>query len=331
MNTEESSIAANRKAWENAVSSVLQKLNLPDIQCEIEPGIIVDPIYSADNAPDPIVLPVDHIPQPPEVILSMPSGALSQIKEDLTDLALDKIHVSLQSLEDIQEMNVFNSDAMPYQLQLGDPQLISHLSSAQRSEAEALFSASPVEDRMNGLIFIRNSVATPSDQLKEIILTLIEIAGRDSYDHREIHLLVEIGPNYTLEIARLRALHLLIDHLWRQKNFKLSHQPKPNVQALCKVQEDDGGLREKGLIEMTTKCMAATAGMVHGLVLEPQSQDFSYPDQIYGYCMIPRILQHESDWFKTVDPMAGSYWIECVTAKLAEKAWAKIGKAKRGN
>ncbi len=331
MNIEERSISANRKAWENAVSGVLRKLDRPGIQCEVEPGMTVDPLYSSDNAPDPIALPVDHIPQPPEVLLSIPSDHLHRIKQDLKDLALDKIHITFHTNEDVQEMEAFNFDNLPYQIQFGDVGLISGISPILLSGASAAFIASAFESSTNGRAFHHDSNTSPSDQLKEIILDLIELANKGFRDTRGLYLLIEIGLNYPVEIAKLRALHILLDHLWSQKDFDLGNQSKPAVQALCVVAETEAGLPEKGLIEMTTKCMAASAGVVHGIVLAPSYLDYSHSDLLYGHSMIPRILQHESDWYRTKDPMVGSYWIEKVTRRLAETAWAKVGKAKRGN
>ena len=36
------------------------------------------------------------------------------------------------------------------------------------------------------------------------------------------------------------------------------------------------------------------------------------------------ILQHETGVTKVVDPLAGSYYVESLTAELAEQAWALI-------
>lgn len=331
MNNQETSIAANRKVWKNAVAEVLQKFHKPGIQYEIEPGITVDPLYSLDNAIDPIALPIAHIPQYPEVILHIPSGNITIMQRDFKDLALDKLHICLDTLEDIKAINVFKANEVRFQLQYEDADLVSLIHPAIRSNASAEYNSSAFDIPLNGRIFLQLTPKNPSDHLKEIILYLLELSEVEYEDQRGLYLMVEIGLNYAVEIAKLRALHLLIDHLWNQEDFNLSHQPKPKVQALCIVHQNDPGLREKGLIEMTTKCMAASAGMVHSLVLGPHSLDYSHPDLLSGYAMIPRILQHECDWFRTPDPMAGSYWIEHVTARMAETVWDKIGKAKRGN
>lgn len=331
MNNEEISVTANRKDWKNAVKVVLQKLGVPGIQYEIEPGITVDPLYSADDAIDPIALPIAHIPQPPEVILYITSGNISILQKDLKNLALDKMHFCLNSTQDIQEIDAFKIDQVRYQLQFDHANLTEVINPTLRSNASAEFNSTALDVPLNGRSFLERSPKHPSDYLSEIILYLLELSEIGFDDHRGLFLLVEIGSNYAVEIAKLRALHLLIDHLWSQKEFNLSHQPKPKVQALCSVHRNDPDLREKGLIEMTTKCMAASAGMVHGLVLGPHPADYAHPDLLSGYAMIPRILQHESDWFRTRDPMAGSYWIEHVTERLAKTAWGKTGKVKRGN
>lgn len=147
-------------------------------------------------------------------------------------------------------------------------------------------------------------------------LTIDQIAGK-------MELTLSISSNYFMEIAKLRAIRLLWATMVSQ------YQPK-NVES-CKIRINSvASCWNKtifdpyvNMLRTTTEGMSASLGGADSITLQPFDVAFKGDDDFSRRISrnVQVILKEESYFDKTVDPAAGSYYIENLTDSIAEHAW----------
>ena len=136
-----------------------------------------------------------------------------------------------------------------------------------------------------------------------------------------------IGMNFFMEAAKLRAARTLWAR-WMQKLFSPTNERSLMLRTHC--QTSGASLSEQdpynNIIRTTVEAMAATLGGTQSLHTNSFDEAISLPTDFSA--RIARntqlILQHETGIADTVDPLAGSYYVETLTAELIEKADALI-------
>ena len=135
-----------------------------------------------------------------------------------------------------------------------------------------------------------------------------------------------IGMNHFMEIAKLRAARMLWAKIVKEFNPK-----KPKSLALrTHCQTSGWSLTEQDPFNNVTRtCIEATAAIFGGtqsLHTNALDEAIALPTEFSA--RIARntqlYLQKETKITKTVDPWAGSYYIEKLTHEIAEKAWSHI-------
>ena len=132
-----------------------------------------------------------------------------------------------------------------------------------------------------------------------------------------------IGMNFFMEAAKLRAARTLWAR-WMEKLFNPTDQRSLMLRTHC--QTSGASLAEQdpynNIIRTTIEAMAATLGGTQSL--HTNSFDEAISLQTDFSARIARntqlILQHETGITDTVDPLAGSYYVENLTADLISKA-----------
>ena len=136
-----------------------------------------------------------------------------------------------------------------------------------------------------------------------------------------------IGMNFFMEAAKLRAARTLWAR-WMEKLFNPSDVRSLMLRTHC--QTSGASLAEQdpynNIIRTTIEAMAATLGGTQSLHTNSFDEAISLPTDFSA--RIARntqlILQHETGITDTVDPLAGSYYVENLTADLIQKANALI-------
>lgn len=136
-----------------------------------------------------------------------------------------------------------------------------------------------------------------------------------------------IGMNFFMEAAKLRAARTLWAH-WMKKLFSPEDERSLMLRTHC--QTSGASLSEQdpynNIIRTTIEAMAATLGGTQSLHTNSFDEAISLPTDFSA--RIARntqlILQHETGIADTVDPLAGSFYVESLTAELIEKADAMI-------
>ncbi len=132
-----------------------------------------------------------------------------------------------------------------------------------------------------------------------------------------------IGMNFFMEAAKLRAAR----YLWSQWTKKLFNCQNPKSQMLrTHCQTSGASLQEQdpynNIIRTTIEALAATLGGTQSLHTNSFDEAIGLPTDFSA--KIARntqlILQHETGITDTVDPLAGSYFVENLTKELIDKS-----------
>ena len=132
-----------------------------------------------------------------------------------------------------------------------------------------------------------------------------------------------IGMNFFMEAAKLREAR----YLWSQCTKKLFNCQNPKSQMLrTHCQTSGASLQEQdpynNIIRTTIEALAATLGGTQSLHTNSFDEAIGLPTEFSA--KIARntqlILQHETGITDTVDPLAGSYFVENLTKELIDKS-----------
>lgn len=135
-----------------------------------------------------------------------------------------------------------------------------------------------------------------------------------------------IGMNHFMEIAKMRAGRMLWAKLLKQFNPK----DEKSLALRTHCQTSGWSLTEQdpfnNVARTTIEAAAAAFGGTQSLHTNALDEAIALPTDFSA--RIARntqlFLQEETKICKTVDPWAGSYYVESLTAEIAEKAWALI-------
>ena len=135
-----------------------------------------------------------------------------------------------------------------------------------------------------------------------------------------------IGMNHFMEIAKMRAARMLWAKIVRQFN----PQSVKSMALRTHCQTSGWSLTEQdpfnNIARTCIEAMAATLGGTQSLHTNSLDEAIALPTD--ASAKIARdtqiYLQKETDITKAVDPWAGSYYVEYLTAGLAKRAWALI-------
>ncbi|MEM1064124.1 MAG: methylmalonyl-CoA mutase [Pseudomonadota bacterium] len=135
-----------------------------------------------------------------------------------------------------------------------------------------------------------------------------------------------IGMNFFMEAAKLRAARLL----WHR--IMSEFEPKSPKSSMLRTHCQTSGvsLQEQdpynNVIRTAYEAMSAVLGGTQSLHTNALDEAIALPTEFSA--RIARntqlVLQEETGVTNVVDPLAGSYYVESLTAELAEKAWALI-------
>ncbi len=135
-----------------------------------------------------------------------------------------------------------------------------------------------------------------------------------------------IGMNFFMEAAKLRAARLLWHRIMTE--FGAKNDRSKMLRTHCQtsgvsLQEQDP---YNNVIRTAYEAMSAALGGTQSLHTNALDEAMALPTDFSA--RIARntqlILQEETGITNVVDPLAGSYYVESLTAELAEKAWALI-------
>lgn len=159
--------------------------------------------------------------------------------------------------------------------------------------------------------------------LAEAIDVLDRVDPTDLEKHfYQLQFNVEVGTSYFVEIAKHRALRLLLVQLGQAYGFEVNP-------AQLQIASYSGHWNEPTkdeyncLLRACTQAMAAIIGGTNAVVINPFYHLFpKNPAQAERMARnISTLLKDESYFDKTIDAAAGTYFLESLTAQIVEKSW----------
>ena len=132
-----------------------------------------------------------------------------------------------------------------------------------------------------------------------------------------------VGTNYFLEIAKLRAIKLLIQNVLDAFGI---HGVWPKLHAITTSTNKTLYDPFNNLLRATIEAMASTIGGVDSVSVAAYDQGYGAPDEFSEHLTrnTEALLLEEAYVGKVVDPLGGSYAVEQLTHDYAEAAWAQF-------
>lgn len=154
-------------------------------------------------------------------------------------------------------------------------------------------------------------------------LELLTEAGVDPMVAKSIKFAFGVGGNYFMEIAKFRAARLL----WAK--IVEAYEPSCLCAAKMKIHAETSTYNKTiydahvNMLRTQTEAMSAALGGVDSLTVLPFDATFKASDEFSERIARNQqlLLKEESNFDKVIDPAAGSYYIESLTAMIAQQAW----------
>ena len=163
--------------------------------------------------------------------------------------------------------------------------------------------------------------SSPIESLELVLLQILKhLSYGDGYPAGG-RIYLPIQDSFLTEIAKIRALKILLLNCWKACNLSMNSLP----QIYGCLTPDSGADLPTNLISSTCRAMATVIGGVDAIYFDLIS-DVSYLNEFRRLTRnIHYILRYESNLNHRIDPVCGSYNLEYMTEALAAKVWNKIG------
>lgn len=131
-----------------------------------------------------------------------------------------------------------------------------------------------------------------------------------------------VGSTYFMEIAKFRAARMLWANIVEAYGVENCAR-KMNIHAVTSEWNQTVYDAYVNMLRATTEAMSAAIAGVDYLEVTPFDYAFEVPTDFSNRIArnVQSILKKESHFNKVVDPAAGSYYVENLTAAIADQAW----------
>jgi methylmalonyl-CoA mutase len=164
----------------------------------------------------------------------------------------------------------------------------------------------------------QNAGATMVQQIAYISSHVTEYFNRIPKLSGSIVIEVAVGSHYFFEIAKLRALRLVLESIASEFNPEIKFHILTTPSKRNKTLYD----YNVNMLRTTTECMSAILGESDAICNIPYDvlyhKENEFGDRISRNQLL--VLKHESYFDKVNNPADGAYYIENITQQMAEKA-----------
>ncbi|MDR3688673.1 MAG: methylmalonyl-CoA mutase family protein [Fimbriimonas sp.] len=137
---------------------------------------------------------------------------------------------------------------------------------------------------------------------------------------RRAEIRMGVGTNYFLEIAKLRALKLLVENVLATFGIQ---GVRPKFHSITTSTNKTLFDPFNNLLRATVEAMASTVGGVDSLSVAAYDQGYGAPEEFSEHLTrnTEALLLEEAYMGRVADPLGGSYAVEKLTQEYADKAW----------
>lgn len=142
--------------------------------------------------------------------------------------------------------------------------------------------------------------------------------------NRHLQIAIAVNTSFFVAIAKIRALKILWSNLLGAYGYADAPLPPIVAHFAPETQTEDP---HTNMIRAATQAMSAVIGGANRLYVLPADAATRQESSAFSRRIarnVQHLLQLESYLDRVVDPAAGSYYIETLTDKLAQKAWASF-------
>ena len=162
----------------------------------------------------------------------------------------------------------------------------------------------------------------------ELVARLTDLGCKMEHAGRSIVLNVGVGSTYFMEIAKIRAARLLWSKIVDQYKPECDCPYKLFINATTSRWNQSVYDPYVNMLRSTTEAMSSAVAGADSISVLPFDNAYKEADD-FGYRIARNqqlLLKEESYLDKIVDPAAGSYYIENLTAEISNGAWAHFMK-----
>ncbi len=133
-----------------------------------------------------------------------------------------------------------------------------------------------------------------------------------------------VGSNYFMEIAKYRAARVLWANIAKAYGADKTDSQKIYIHVVTSQWNMTAYDSYVNMLRATTEAMSAALSGVDSLEVLPFDYAFREPGEFSNRIArnVQIVLKDESYFDKVVDPAAGSYYVESLTASVAENSWS---------
>lgn len=346
----------SKDSWIKQIESDLKPKGIDSIQSEWWPGEPMFPAHHIEDRKETIHLPDDLFEQPPRVgewidttqwdaktvnrkllnsltygaqsiIIHLDPGQPMAFRLWLEGVFSEMIELSISSSQENPEIINSIREVIP-------KSALIRLIRKNTSQPSSVFFEGlqgSIEENLNSFRFIYeipsggNWTHQTADIFKLILqdLTYWSSQGYDVTDFLDSCVLFFTPDHqYFKQLIQVRVLHLVWNNFWSLYTKHNYHSSSSYLE--CHVMENKSVNPDHYLVHASTSALAASLTGVHFLFIH-------HLDDKVGpafYSRIDRNINHilnlESDMYKGIDPMAGSYAIDYYTRKWVTDIWEKL-------
>lgn len=173
---------------------------------------------------------------------------------------------------------------------------------------------------------------TTTGQLAQILDTTISLIDHLSKEGLKVDVIIlklefriHAVNDYFKQIASLRALRMLLDLVVKQYGVNDFDAANLNIHCITAILVDDATKADPylNMLSNTNQAMASIIGGCDSLTILPHNLGIEDVGQFALRIArnVSNVLKEESYFDKVADPSSGSYYIEDLTHKIADKSW----------
>ena len=157
----------------------------------------------------------------------------------------------------------------------------------------------------------------------EYLQQMVEAGVEPTLAASKIKFSMGVSENYFMEIAKFRAARMLWAQIVKQYEPKCDCACKMCVNAVTTTYNMTLFDSHVNLLRSQTETMSAALAGVHSIVVTPFDAAYETPNDFSERIARNQqlLLKEECHFDKVVDPSSGSYYIEELTASLANEGW----------
>lgn len=132
-----------------------------------------------------------------------------------------------------------------------------------------------------------------------------------------------VSSDFFMQIAKLRAARLIWAKIIKEYGLNEEYQ-KLNLHCTTSIINKTKYDPWVNILRSSIECFAAILGNADSIDVGNFDFAYGYPSDFSRRISrnIQLVLQHEAHLLDTIDPVAGSYYLETITVELAKKVWS---------